>query len=278
MAFLQEAEPLRGIELAVIPGVHRVVAPNASVMTYYGTNTYLIDDGDAGITVLDPGPSNQSHIAAVVAAGRGLIHRIIVTHSHSDHYGGSDALREATGAPVYASEFASGEKFIVDHTLRDGEAIAGLTALHTPGHAIDHLCFERSDGVVFTADHVMGWASSIVNPPDGDMRDYCDSLEKMLTRPHVMYLCGHGPAIPDPLPHVRSLLNHRRSREDAIAATVARGAADPRSLMEQLYSKIDPVLKNAAERNVLAHLLKMQKEGKVQPRGTLWHWIAGTGI
>ena len=275
MAFLQEAEPAYGFELPVIPGVSRIVAPNPSVMTYHGTNTYLIDDGDSGLIVLDPGPYSDEHFAAVIAAGMGRIRGIIVSHSLSDHCGGSDVLREATGAPVFASKLASGTKFVIDRTLHEADTIAGMKILVTPGHAVDHLCFERPDGIVFTADHVMGWSSSIVSPPGGDMQDYCESLAGMLQRRHVMYLCGHGPAILDPATHVRDLLRHRLRRESEIAAAIARGPADPHSLMEQLYSKIDPVLKYAAERNVLAHLIKMQKEGKVELKGEQWYCRGG---
>ncbi len=273
MAFLFEDEPPRGAALPVLPGIVRVVAPNPSVMTYHGTNTYLIEDGEGGLTVLDPGPDSAPHVQAVAAAGQGRIRRIIVSHAHGDHYRAAEPLRAATGAPICASHINAGAKFRPDQTLRDRDTIAGMTAVLTPGHAADHLCFERPDGVTFTADHVMGWASSIVSPPDGDMRAYCDSLELMLARPAKLYLSGHGPPIPHPHAHVRALLNHRMRRERAIAHALLRAPATPHSLMQRLYSKIDPLLKMAAERNVVAHLQKLQQEGKVEPRGELWHWL-----
>jgi glyoxylase-like metal-dependent hydrolase (beta-lactamase superfamily II) len=272
MGFLSEPEPIRGVALPVMAGVRRVVAPNSSVMTYHGTNTYLIDDDEGGVTVLDPGPAIDAHIEAVIAAGAGRIRRILVSHSHSDHSGAVNAVRAATGVAAFGARV--GGKVSYDQPLHDGDVIAGLRALATPGHASDHMCFEWRDGAVFTGDHVMGWASSIVSPPDGDMRAYCDSLELMLSRPHTLYLCGHGPVIEHPRSYVRELLDHRMRREVAIARSVRRRASNTHALMERLYSKIDPMLKQAAERNVLAHLLKMQAEGKVAPQGELWHWVA----
>jgi glyoxylase-like metal-dependent hydrolase (beta-lactamase superfamily II) len=273
MAFLKEIEPERGVALPIVPGVRRVVASNPSQMTYHGTNTYLVDDDAGGVTVIDPGPEDARHIAAVIAAGDGRIRRILVSHTHADHLGGAALLAEATGAPTYGWKQSALDTFRPDHPMEDGETIAGLTALFTPGHAADHLCFEWRDGVVFTADHVMGWASSIVNPPKGDMRAYVASLRLMLMRPHRLYLCGHGPAVPDPQAHIRALLANRIRRERAIAAAVARAPSDTHTLMDRLYSKLDPMLRRAAERNVLAHLIKMEAEGLVMREGALWHWI-----
>jgi glyoxylase-like metal-dependent hydrolase (beta-lactamase superfamily II) len=275
MAFLKEVEPERGVALPVLPKVRRVVAANPSQMTYHGTNTYLVDDEDGGITVIDPGPDDARHVAAVAAAGEGRIRRILVSHTHADHVGGASRLQAATGAPTYGWEASASDSFAADHRLADGDSVAGLTALFTPGHAADHLCFEWHDGIVFTADHVMGWASSIVNPPKGDMRAYFASLRLLLTRPHRLYLCGHGPVVPDPHGHVRALLANRIRRERAIAAAVAKAPSDTYSLMDRLYAKLDPVLRRAAERNVLAHLLKMEADGLVARDGELWHWVQG---
>ena len=145
-----------------------------------------------------------------------------------------------------------------------------MLAVHTPGHASDHLCFARPDGVLFSADHVMGWSSSIVSPPGGNMAAYVASLHKLLARPETLYLPGHGPALPQPHPYVRSLLDHRVAREEAIAAEIARTPRSTVGLVDALYSKIDPMLKLAAERNVLAHLLKLQAEGRAVTDGEVW--------
>ena len=279
MAFLKEIEPERGIALPVVPRVRRVVANNPSQRTYHGTNTYLVDDVDGGITIIHPGPDDERHVAAVGAAGQGRIRRILVSHTHADHVGGAAMLQAATGAPTYGWTLSASETFTADRRLGDGDGVAGFTALFTPGHVADHLCFEWHDGIVFTADHVMGWstsvgwASSIVSPPKGDMRAYFASLRLMLARPHRLYLCGHGPVVPDPHAHVRALLASRIRRERAIAAAVAKSPSDTFTLMDRLYAKLDPMLRRAAERNVLAHLIKMEADGLVASDGDLWHWV-----
>ena len=278
MAFLKETEPARGVPLPVVPRVRRVVAGNPSQMTYHGTNTWLVDDDeDGGITVIDPGPDDARHVAAVVAAGEGRIRRILVSHTHADHVGAAAALQAAIGAPIYGWSPGASGTFTPDHSLGDGDAVAGFRALFTPGHAADHLCFEWHDGIVFTADHVMGWSSSIVSPPKGDMRAYMASLRLMLARPHRLYLCGHGPAVPDPHGHVRALLANRIRRERAIARAVAKAPSDTVTLMDRLYAKLDPLLRRAAERNVLAHLIKMEADELVVRDGELWCWAQRDG-
>ena len=272
MAFLTEPDPPRGVALPVLPGVRRVVAENPSVMTYHGTNTYLIDAPD-GITVLDPGPAIDAHVDAVAAAGAGRIVRIVVSHTHRDHYGAATALAAATGAPVYGWHISASAQFAADRLLHDGDQVGGLTAVYTPGHAADHLCFAWDNGVLFTADHVMGWASSIVNPPDGNMRDYVDSLALLLSRDDRVYLCGHGPIVTQPHRHTRALLDHRVSRERRIGEAVREAPSDTFTLMDRLYSKVDPMLRAAAERNVVAHLQKLQAEGLVAPDGGIWRWV-----
>jgi len=244
-------------------------------MTYHGTNTYLVDDDAGGVTVIDPGPDDTRHVDAVVAAGLGRIRRILVSHTHSDHVGAAAALQAATGAPTFGWRMDAAASFTPDLPLQDGETVAGLTALCTPGHAADHLCFEWRDGIVFTADHVMGWSSSTVSPPKGDMRAYMASLRRMLTRPHRLYLCGHGPAVADPHGHVRALLATRMRRERAIAAALAKAPADADTLTDRLYAKLDPRLSRAAARMVLAHLLKLEADGIVVREGDMWHYSCG---
>ena len=270
LAFLTEPVPERSVLLPVLPGVSRIVADNPSRMTYHGTNTYLLE-GDDGVTVLDPGPDSAEHVADIVRLAPGPIVRILLSHTHRDHFGGVAALKQQTGAPTLGWYQSADEAFTPDVKIHDGETVVGMEAVFTPGHAADHLCFARPDGVMFSADHVMGWSSSIVSPPGGNMADYFASLRRLLARGETTYLPGHGPMLTDPHPYVTALLDHRIARENAIAAELEKGPNTTVGLVEALYSKIDPILKMAAERNVLAHLMKLQGEGRVTRRGDDWH-------
>ena len=275
MPFLTEAEPERGAALPVLSGVRRIVAPNPGPMTYFGTNTYLVDSPD-GAVVLDPGPADHpEHVDAILRATDGKVALILVSHHHHDHIGAVGALKAATGAPTAGFRENVVPEFMPEIKIDDRGRIAGMTALHTPGHAPDHLCFtfKSSDGsdVLFSADHVMSWSSTVVSPPSGDMCAYFASLDKLLGRDDAVYLPGHGPPLPKPRNLVRELLAHRQARERAIADALAGGQrADTYTLMNALYSQVDPRLRRAAERNVLAHLLKLQAEGRVAREGELW--------
>jgi glyoxylase-like metal-dependent hydrolase (beta-lactamase superfamily II) len=269
MTFLSEPEPPRGVAQDVLPGIRRVVARNPSVMTSHGTNSFLLD-GDDGLTVIDPGPDDAEHVADLVrAAGGTPITRIVLTHAHHDHHGAVKALKQATGAQTWGYHTSGAPTaFIADHKLDDGGEVAGLRAVFTPGHAQDHLSFEYhvpgTGQILFSGDHVMAWSSSIVNPPDGNMVDYYRSLELLLPRPDVLYLPAHGPAEPNPRALVDSLLKHRQMREATILAELKRGLSTVGEIAERLYAKTDPHLKIAAERNVLAHMQKLQAEALVQ--------------
>lgn len=269
MAFLTEPEPPRGVALPVRPGIRRIVAANVGPMTYYGTNTYLID-APGGTIVLDPGPDDPAHVAAILGAGP--VARILLSHTHHDHLGAVPALRAATGAPVHAWHDPAVAEFVPDVRLRDGDAVDGWKAVFTPGHAADHLCFAGPDGVLFSADHVMSWSSSVVSPPGGDMRAYFASLGRLLERDDAVYLPGHGPPLPEPKPFVEELLAHRMAREAAIVLELNTKPVSTRALTDLLYSQVDERLRRAAERNVLAHLLKLRDEGRAVdgPEG----WVA----
>ncbi len=269
MDFLSEPEPERGSVIAVIPGISRIVADNPGPMTYFGTNTYLIEDADA-FTVLDPGPASEPHLNAVLAATGGRITRVLLSHTHRDHLDGLPALCAATGAPTYGFHASAAADFSPDHPLRDGESVGVWTAIHTPGHAADHLCFARADGVVFTADHVMSWSTSIVSPPNGDMAAYIASLRRLYARDDRLYLPGHGPPIPEPRRFVRALIDHRIMRENAILHALRGGAMTTRELVGALYANIAPHLHGPAERSVLAHLQKLEAERRAVREGEAW--------
>ena len=264
--FLSEPEPLRGIPHKVAPGIIRIVAPNPSPMTYWGTNTYLIE-GPEGLTVLDPGPDDAGHVQVILAVG--TIRRILLSHTHSDHVDAVPALRAATGAPVYAWHDAAGE-FTPDVPLQEGSVVAGWTALHTPGHAPDHLCFAGPGGVLFSADHVMAWSTSVVSPPHGSMTAYVASLDRLLARNDSLYLPGHGPPLAAPRAYVEGLRAHRLAREASILAVLGPEPVASRALTERLYANTDRRLWRAAERNVLSHLDKLAAEGRACRQGDGW--------
>ena len=269
MPFLTENEPPRHQAIEALPGIARIVAANPGVMTYHGTNTWLIDEAD-GFTVLDPGPDDPAHVADILRATGGRVARILLSHTHRDHLGAVAALKEATGAPVAGFRASADPNFVPDIPLDDGDAIAGMVALHTPGHAADHLCFIRPGGVLFSADHVMSWSSSVVSPPGGSMAAYFASLRRLLARDDDLYLPGHGPPLPNPHPFVAEMLTHRTAREQAIAGALGRDPVGTHELVDALYSQVHPTLRRAAERNVIAHLLKLEGEGKAAREGERW--------
>ncbi len=274
MSFLTEPEPARGVALPVHPGIRRIVAANPGVMTYWGTNTYLID-APGGVLVLDPGPDDPAHARDVLAAAGGPVIGILLSHTHHDHLGATAALRAATAAPVYAWLAPADPALVPDVALRDGDRVEGWQALHTPGHASDHLCFAGPDGVLFSADHVMSWSSSVVGPPGGNMADYVASLRRLLARDDRLYLPGHGPPLPDPVPFAQDLLDHRLAREAAIEALLTQTPRTAREVTQVLYAGVDPRLHRAAERNVMAHLAKLAAEFRVAAVETGWIRLGG---
>jgi len=267
MKHLREPEPVRGRAITLGDGIRRIVAPNAGRMTYHGTNTYLVAWGD-GTVIVDPGPDDPAHVEAVVRGCDGTAAAILVTHGHHDHVGAAPALAAATGAAVhmFQPDTASGRAIV----LRPGEIAFGMEVIHTPGHAADHLCFGHPGGVLFSGDHVMGWSSSTVSPPSGEMGDYLDSLRRLLARPDRLYLPGHGPPIRDPQTWVADLLYRRLAKEAAIVRELAAGPQPIAQMRQALYGTPDAVIASAAERTLTAHLLKLEREGTVQRLGNLW--------
>ena len=266
MQFLTEPEPARDVVIPVAPGICRIVAANPGPMTYHGTNTYVME-GEDGASVLDPGPDDPVHVQAILRATGGRVARILLSHTHRDHVGALPALRAATGALAHG--FPTGG-FTPDIALAEGDTVAGWTVLHTPGHAAEHLCFARADGVILTADHVMTWSTSVVSPPEGDMGAYVASLRRLLARDDRLLLPGHGPPLASPRAYLLELLAHRQQREAAVLAALAAQPRSPAALVEAIYVPLDPRLRAAAERNVLAHLLKLQNEGRAAPQGDAW--------
>jgi glyoxylase-like metal-dependent hydrolase (beta-lactamase superfamily II) len=266
--------------------IRRVLAPNPSPFTYTGTQTYIVGEGE--VAVIDPGPDLPEHLQALVAALKGRrVAAIVCTHTHRDHSPASRPLQAATGAPIIGCAPLSLEDsgpradesfdsaYRPDRVLADEERIAGdgwtLQAVATPGHTSNHLCLALpEEGALFTGDHVMGWSTTVVAPPDGDMADYMASLDKLLARDDLLYYPAHGPAVADPRAHVRRLIEHRRMRERQILGQLERGEGRIPAIVAELYADIDPRLFPAAGRSVLAHLVDLERRGLVRARGETW--------
>ena len=272
--FLSEPQPPYGTPVEVFPGIRRLVARNPSPYTYHGTNTWLV--GRGAVAIIDPGPDDADHRQAILAAVAGeRVTHVIVSHHHRDHAMGAVALARALEAPIAAwggppPETARTPLPLPDIPLRDGHSVEGpewrLLALHTPGHASDHLCFALEDkGILFSGDHVMGWSSSVVIPPDGDMAAYMANLARLLERAESVYLCGHGPVVREAHGLVQALLAHREARETEVMEAVAGGADSIDSLLARLYPGIDDRLAWAARRTIEAHLIKLEREGRLAP-------------
>lgn len=268
------------------PGLRRLLAPNPSPFTYTGTQTYIVGAGT--VAVIDPGPDEPGHVAGLLGALEGeRVAAIVCTHTHRDHSPASRPLQAATGAPIVGcaaliveddgppTDEAFDLDYRPDRVLADGEVLEGdgwaLEAVATPGHTSNHLCFAlRRGGALFSGDHVMGWSTSVVAPPDGDMAAYMASLDKLLARPEQLYYPTHGPAIEDAHDHVRRLIAHRHQREGQILGRLEAGEGWISAIVADLYRDIDPRLHPAAKRSVLAHLVDLERRGLVREEAGRW--------
>lgn len=295
--FDRDPRVTHGAPERVAPGVRRVMAANGSPMTFTGTASYLL--GESEIAVIDPGPDDDAHLDALLAAigPSARVRAVLVTHTHRDHSGAARRLARLTGAEVFGYgrhgegmsdrmralveaglDLGGGEgadaAFEPDRRLGDGETVEGagwrLTAIHTPGHLSTHLCFAlEGAGVLFTGDHVMGWSTTLVSPPEGDMAAFLASLRRLQGRGDRLYLPGHGRPVADPEAMLAWQLAHRAAREAQIVAALEAGPADAEALARRIYDGLDPRLLPAARRNVLAHLLALHEAGRAAPRGVL---------
>ena len=275
------------------PLVTRLLAGNASAYTFTGTQTYVVGLGSgADCAVIDPGPAEADHIDAIVAlVGQRRLAAILCTHTHRDHSPAAAPLSERTGAPIIGcapltldddgprADAAFDADYRPDRVLMDGESIHGdgwtLTAVATPGHTSNHLCFALDQTkALFTGDHVMTWSTSVVSPPDGDMGNYMESLAKLYDRDDRIYYAAHGAPATKPKQLVRGMIGHRKQRERQILKLLDTAPHAIPDMVAAMYKGLDPRLIGAAGRSVLAHLLDLEKRGQVQAQGETWSMTA----
>src|SRR5680860_753235 len=265
LAFNRSVDVDYGVAEEVVPGVRRIVANNPSPYTFLGTNTYIVGSGE--VAVIDPGPADAAHLAAIAEATRGeRITHILITHSHRDHCDGARPLQEMLGGEIVAygptgtarvaSAMGLGNAFVdsafkPDYPVEDGDTVKArgfaLDVLHMPGHAPDHLCFALvGKRTVFTGDHVMGWSTTVIAPPEGNMADFLASLERLMQRHDKIFLPAHGGRIETPQRVVRAYITHRRWREQTILSCLDEGVCTIPRIVAKLYGKLDVSLKEAA--------------------------------
>ncbi|MET0363038.1 MAG: MBL fold metallo-hydrolase [Sphingobium sp.] len=272
-----------GEAIALSPLVTRVLAPNPSPFTYTGTQSYIV--GTEELAVIDPGPNEPAHIDALLRAiGGRPVKAILCTHTHRDHSPAAEPLKAATGATIIGcapfsitddgprADASFDPGYAPDAILSDGDTVEGkgwtLRAVHTPGHTSNHLCFAlEEEGALFTGDHVMGWSTSVVSPPDGDMTAYLLSLQKLMEREDLVYYPAHGEAVEKPQRLVRGMIGHRRMREGQILRFLEnKGASLIPDMVVEMYKGVDPGLYPAAGRSVQAHLIDLDARDMVRHR------------
>ena len=269
----------------IAPGIRRVIANNPGPFTFHGTGTYILGTGN--VAVIDPGPDDEEHIGAILAALDGeTISHILVTHTHMDHSPGCRPLQALTGAPTYAYgphgagkleqgvqvEEGGDMDFAPDHLVKHGDIIQGgdwtVECVYTPGHTSNHMCFAlQEQKALFTGDHVMGWSTSIISPPDGDMAAYMRSLELLLERDDAVYWPTHGPSIIDPKTHVRAYIAHRIEREEQILKCIDEGTHSIRDMVPLMYRDTPEFMYPAAARSVLAAMENLLRKNQVVADG-----------
>jgi glyoxylase-like metal-dependent hydrolase (beta-lactamase superfamily II) len=286
LAFNRRDDVDYGVAEAVAPDVRRVVANNPGPYTFLGTNTYIV--GSGGVAVIDPGPADEAHLAAIANATRGeRVRHILITHSHRDHcsaakplqamLGGEIVAYGPTGTPRGASTVGLGDTFVdscftPDRPVANGDTVKAsgfaLDVLHMPGHAPDHLCFALvGKRTVFTGDHVMGWNTTVIAPPEGNMADFIDSLDRLMQRRDKIFLPGHGGRIQTPQRVVRAYLTHRKWREQTILSCLNDGVCTIPRIVARLYGALDADLKEAAALSVLAHFEHLIERDMVAAEG-----------
>lgn len=286
--FKQDFTTNYGVAEVMSPLITRVLCQNPSPYTYTGTGTYIVG-AENSVAVIDPGPPMETHGEALLQAiGDKTVSHILVTHTHMDHSPLSAWLQKKTGAPIYAFgahgagrkagldgedvEAGADKSFEPDRLLKDGDVISGdgwtLAVRHTPGHTANHVCFHlEEENTLFVGDHIMGWATTVISPPDGDMTQYLQSLRKVVELAPDKLVPTHGPWVDNPNRFVRAIITHRRMRENQIVRRLENGPLTIDMMVAEMYKDVDPRLHPAAARSVLAHLIALADSGQVDAGG-----------
>lgn len=283
--FVREIEFEYGVPQQVSPLIRRVVANNPGPFTYKGTGVYIVGKGD--IAVIDPGPDQAGHLEMLLnVIGDERVTHIFVTHGHMDHSPAARPLAAATGAKIFASpepvkasdleevrmEAGDDLSFAPDIEVRDGDVFKGsnwtIEAVSTPGHTSHHFAYAlKEENALFPGDHVMGWSTTVISPPDGDMTQYIASLEKVRDRDYDILWPTHGPPVRDVRPFVQAYIDHRVARENQIMAQLAAGRTHIKDMVPIIYADVDPRLYPAACHSVLAHMIRLVEIGRVRTDG-----------
>lgn len=284
--FDRDFDPPIGAPEQISPLVRRVLCGNPGPFTFRGTASFIVGKGE--VAIIDPGPEDDTHLLALLAAVKGeTVSHIFVTHTHLDHSPLAKRLKAATGAPILAYQprrtaeddgkslrldAGIDREFAPDIALTHGDVVAGkgwnLEAVFTPGHMSNHMAYAlKEEKALFCGDHVMAWSTSVIAPPDGNMGQYFDSLRLLLTRDDKIYHPAHGPSRPDPLPLVRAYLVHRQQREGAIIKRLEQGDRTIAEIVKANYADVDPRLHPAAALSTLAHLEYLIENGRVTTAG-----------
>ena len=277
--FVRDFIPLYGQVERLTPLIRRVLANNPGPFTFAGTGTFLVGGGES-VAVIDPGPADDTHLEALVAAVAGeTVTHVLVTHGHADHLPLARPFAEAVGAPLLAHPALS-----PDLVLMDGDRITGsgwtLEVMATPGHAPEHLAFALvEENALFSGDHVMGWSTSVISPPEGDMDAYLDSLDRALAAGFDTLWPTHGGPVTDPLPFLKAIKAHRLGRDEQVLKALAKGPSSALAMVPALYAAVDERLWPAAAQSLLAHLIRLERRGEVTtsepPSATTVYQLAG---
>lgn len=266
--YISEIEPARNVAIPVAGTVTRLVAPNPSIMTYHGTNTYIVQS-KSGLVIIDPGPDEPSHIARLISACSAPVSYILLTHHHADHSGAVEAIRRQTNARLAAAKNSGYRGGKIDIHLSDEDRLADITAIETPGHTEDHLCYQFGR-IIFTGDHVMGWASTAILTPEGNASRYLASLRHLATFNARHFFPGHGPKVGNTKRYISYLIENMEEKERKLLSTLAHRPSELDQIISDAHGELSNDMRHVARRTIEAQLLKLEGAGKIIREERIW--------